>query len=300
MRLWNPARLDPAFPPSTATLPSSHTAIPQESLPRALPIQVYADGITHPVSAVFVDVDASTLATASDKTLVLTDVVTQRVKRRFQGHVGKINAVANSLSAETWLSASYDATVRIWDGRSSYTPIQILKDAKDSVTDVHVVQNNEESQSIIRTASVDGIVRSYDLRKGVIHCDDVKSPITGMTPTRDGQCLVISCLDGCIRLMELESGQLLNTYKSSHVAGRYGLQCCVTADDSTIVSGSEDGSAVLYDVVRATCVQKLTGHVKPVCSVAVHPLRAKTHAIITASYDGTATVWAHDEQFMGW
>ena len=37
------------------------------------------------------------------------------------------------------LSGSYDASVRIWDCRSrSLEPVQILEDAKDSITSLHV------------------------------------------------------------------------------------------------------------------------------------------------------------------
>jgi len=226
-------------------------------------------------------------------------VVTQQAKRRFQGHVGRINAVAIGHGAEIFLSASYDASVRIWDGRSrSYEPIQVLKEAKDSVTNVHVVQ--DDKQALIRTASVDGVVRTYDLRKGEIKCDDTYSPITGLAKTYDGQCIATSCLDGCVRLVDIESGELLNTYSGHHTAGQYGLEVCVTADDSTIVSGSEDGRAVFYDLVRATLVQSLEGHARAVCSVAAHPRQEHSHAVITASYDRTAVVWAHDADFIRW
>ena len=281
-----------------------------EGLARALPIQTYANGYTHPISAIALDPASTTLAAASNKTLVITDVVTQQVKRRFQGHAGAINAVAISNGCETYLSASYDGSVRIWDGRSnSYEPIMALQEAKDSVTDVHVVQDAEEpshnrnrqaNTAMIRTASVDGVVRTYDLRKGNMFADDCGSAITSMTPTHDGQCLVISCLDSPIRLMDLDSGELMNTYTSGHVAGQYGLECCMTADDATLVTGSEDGKAVCYDIVRGHSVQTLEGHSRPTCSVAAHPKRDNNSVVITASYDGTAVVWAADEGFMKW
>lgn len=306
--LWNPLRIDPAFPPPVGLPPLPSTAeTPLGSLARALPIQTYQNGITHPVSAIALDQSSTTLATASEKVLVITDVVTQQVKRRFQGHLGRINAVEISHGCETYLSASYDSTVRIWDGRSrSSEPIQILKEAKDSVTDIHVVQDIPTTKgasantAIIRTASVDGVLRTYDLRKGNIFTDDCGSAITGMTQTFDGECLAVNCLDGSIRLMQIDTGELLNTYTSSHVAGQYGLKCCMTADDATIVTGSEDGRAVLYDLVRGHCVQTLEGHTRPTCSVAAHPKIDNTSVLITASYDGTSIVWANDEGFMKW
>lgn len=305
MRLWNPSRIDPAFPnldDITVRSPTAGKNVPLNSIPRALPIQVYTDGHTHPISAIGLDNQSTTLVSASETTLVVTDVVTKQVKRRLQGHAGRINAVAISKGCETYLSASYDATVRIWDGRSrNYEPIQILKDAKDSVTDVHVVQKysqNDLQQAIIRTASVDGVVRTYDLRMGQVKCDDCQSSISSMAPTHDGQCLAISCLDGTIRLMEQDTGELLNTYVSDHVAGNYSLRCCITSDDANIVTGSEDGRAVLYDLVRGSPVQSLEGHSRPTCSVAANPKRENTSVLITGSFDGNAIVWAHDSSYV--
>ncbi|GKY95527.1 hypothetical protein MPSEU_000514300 [Mayamaea pseudoterrestris] len=306
VRLWNPARLDPAFPPPPRPF-SCHLGgaspamdkVPPRLLPQALPVQTYRDGMAHPVSALAIhDENSACLLAASDKTLVLYDVLSTKPLRRFQGqHFGRINAVAFGPSANTYMSASYDAMVKIWDGRSrSNEPIQTLKDAKDSVTDLHVVATSDHA--VIRASSVDGHVRSYDLRMGVIRTDCMNSPVTGMSPTFDGLCLAISCLDGAIRLIELDNGDLLNTYSGSHTAGHFGLRCSLSSDDATIVSGSEDGSAILYDLVSATVVQKLQGHCRPVCAIATHPEHSSV--VSTAGYDGQCIIWAHDSDYIGW
>jgi mitogen-activated protein kinase organizer 1 len=281
-----------------------------EDLPRAMPIQTYTGGLTHPVSAVGVVESSDTqqlLLAACDKNLVVMDLVTNQVLRRLQGHVGRINALAAADKGEAYLSAGYDGTVCIWDGRSSrdYKPIQVLKEAKDSVTDLYVVPPNASgggsaaAMGMIRTASVDGMVRTYDLRMGVLKNDNCHSSITSMAPTYDGQCMAISCLDGTIRLMELETGELLNTYQGAHKAGQYGLGVAILADDATIVSGSEDGHCVCYDLVRATCVQSLQTLTqsqgsprRPTCAIAAHPKQSSV--VITTSYDESAIVWAYD------
>lgn len=303
VRLWNPLRLDPAHPPpkghSTSAITTHDNDIPLEYLPRALPIQVYNDGVTHPVNAVAVDDTSTTLVTAADKTCVIHDVVTGQCKRRLQGHTGRINAVAVSTGAETYLSASYDASVRIWDGRSrSFEPIQILKEAKDSVTSVHGVQS--DGIAIIRTASVDGVVRTYDLRMGVLQCDDVSSPVTGMCATSDQRGVLVNCLDGALRLVDLEKGQLLKHYADSHKAGQYSLDCAVSANDDFVMTGSEDGSAVIYDITKGRVCQVLEGQRQPTCSVAMHPRLDFASVAITASFDGTAVVWGHDAGLMRW
>jgi mitogen-activated protein kinase organizer 1 len=274
-----------------------------------MPIQTYTSGYTHPITSVTTTESrtaAQVLVAASQKTLVISDLITQQVKRKLYGHhVGIINAVAAARHAEAYLSASYDGTVAIWDGRSSdYKPIQVLKDAKDSVTDVHVVQRedncsgNHLNTAMIRTASIDGVVRTYDLRKGLVDSDDCVSPITSMAPTKDGECLVVSCLDGSIRLLQVDSGELLNTY-TGHKAGNYGLDVQVLANDSTIVSASEDGTCILSDLVLATRVQALeVSPNRPICSIAAHPKISSV--VITASYDETITVWSHDSRQFFW
>lgn len=179
----------------------------------------------------------------------------------------------------------------------SPVPIQILSQARDSVTGVDTLQH-VDGEALIRTCSVDGIVRTYDLRKGILQEDNVDNAIFSMALTHDAQCLAISCLDGTIRLMESETGELLNTYSKHHVAGNYALSCNFTADDAHVVTGSEDGRVVLYDLVRGEMVQELLGHLKPTCSVASHPLRQQSSIVISASYDGSAIVWANDSSYI--
>lgn len=100
VRLWNPARMDPAYPQQEQQKQQAGQDIPIKSLPRALPIHSYADGHSHPVSAIALDESSTTLISASDKTLVWTDVVAQSVQRRFHGHSGRINAVRISKNCE--------------------------------------------------------------------------------------------------------------------------------------------------------------------------------------------------------
>jgi mitogen-activated protein kinase organizer 1 len=299
VRLWNPLRLDPAFPPARTTLYGDRDAIPVVDLPQALPIQVYRDGLTHPVHEVAVDEASTRIAAASDRTVVVHDVVTGQCVRRLQGHQGRVNAVAISKGADIYLSASYDATVRLWDGRSrSHAPLQILTEAKDSVTAVHTVQG--DATAVICTASVDGEIRTYDLRRGLLQCDRVASPITGMCPSRDARGVVVNCLDGALRLLDLQTGRMVQHYADHHRAGQYALDCAVAAEDTAVVTGSEDGSAVVYDWTTGQVRQVLQGHSQPTCSVAMHPKADLASVTITDSFDGTAVVWGHDTGLMQW
>ena len=64
------------------------------------------------------------------------------------------------------VSGSYDATVRLWDCKSQSTkPIQVLEEARDSVSSLQVVGHE------IVTGCVDGRMRVYDLRMGMVFVD---------------------------------------------------------------------------------------------------------------------------------
>ena len=58
--------------------------------------------------------------------------------------------------------------VRLWDTKSQSTkPIQILDEARDSVSSLSILEHE------IVSGSVDGRVRTYDMRMGMVHVDVV-------------------------------------------------------------------------------------------------------------------------------
>jgi mitogen-activated protein kinase organizer 1 len=67
-------------------------------------------------------------------------------------------------------SGSYDRSVRVWDLRSnSRSEIQIIRDFKDSVSSIDV---GNDKKTII-CGSIDGCVRTYDLRQGKQFVDHI-------------------------------------------------------------------------------------------------------------------------------
>ena len=91
---------------------------------------------------------------------------------------------------ESVFIGSFDATVRLWDCKSQSTkPIQVFEDSKDSVSSLHVLGHE------IVTGSVDGKLRLYDLRMGMMYADTIgckNNPIT--TLNRDHHILQIISL----------------------------------------------------------------------------------------------------------
>ncbi|KAI0744924.1 nuclear mRNA splicing protein [Earliella scabrosa] len=221
-----------------------------------------------------------------DRQVFLWDVMTGQTIRRIPGHMGKIFAVEFNEDASVLASGSYDSTVRLWDLKSqNRSPIQILEDARDAVQTIHV------GKTYILTGSVDGHVRTYDLRMGELRSDFLGHPVTAIVPSQDNQTYLATTLDAHIRLMDMSTGKMLNDFKG-HSSTSYRIRACFGHGEATVVCGDESGSVWAWDLVDAAPLQPNPPpkvHDKVVTWVEHHPVEAGE--LITASADGTVKVW---------
>ena len=326
VRLWNPTRIDPAYrAPSSRKLSSqeyyarqyaqsyagNEDMQQQEQLPSALPMQTYSEGHVHPVHAITTNSSSTILLSSSDKTLIATNLVTAQTVQKWWGHAARIEYVAclgggndnnSNVGEDIYASASYDATVRLWDARSkSKDPLMILDDAKDSVS---CVKSGGKGVAQIITSSVDGKIRTYDLRTGQLITEDVSHPITSFDVSNDGRYTAASCLDGMIRLYDKHNNlehinarkEIFSKFSSLHKGSNYKLDCSFTSNDKYIISGSECGGVVVYPVqdhIEGSRI--LQRHTAPTCSITCCPQSSRPWLIASASYDGSVIIWADHE-----
>ena len=218
-----------------------------------------------------------------DRPVFLWDAGTCKIVRKYHGHTQRINCVTFNEDASVLASASYDRTVRLWDMKaaSSRLPIQILEHATDSVESVSICG------TWIQTASVDGELRTYDIRNGGVLIDTFKAPITNTRMNKDASCSLISLLDSSLHLVDLESGRSLISFKG-HLNTKYRLRSTFSRSEASVVSGSEDGAIYIWDVLSGTVTAKLTEHKQAVNCVEWHPSK---DAFLSASMDCTLRLW---------
>jgi mitogen-activated protein kinase organizer 1 len=242
IRLYNPQKA----PPSSVAPPSSST------YPPGL-VNKYA-GHGYEVLSIDVNTDNDKfVSTGGDKTVFLWDVQTAQTIRRFTGHAGRVNRGVFGGDGDSIIAtASFDGTVKIWDVKSNaYKPIMTLDDAKDSVTDIAI------SDADIITASVDGRLRSYDLRMGMCQVDVIGPSCTSVAVSKKGTEVLVSSLDSTIRLMDRTNGECLKAYKDdAFVNSDLRVRSTLGLNDSVIVSGSEDGTIFAWDVMGGECMHK--------------------------------------------
>jgi mitogen-activated protein kinase organizer 1 len=244
-------------------------------------IQTYTDH-GYDISSVASSSCGERFASAAGRSAFVYDVATG-VSRKYSAIANtqqRVNAVCFAgLGHSLLVSASYDTHVRLWDLRSgSSAPAQVLCGARDSVS--AVMTNADE----IVAASIDGCLRTYDVRQGQVIVDCLEAPVS-----RDGECLLTACLDGILRLVDKASGDVLATY-SGHENAVYKVDCAVLHDDSMVVSGSEDGRLCFWDLAgegKDELVSRKTGN-SPVCAVAAHPSQSM---VVSGAHDGSVRVW---------
>ncbi|EXJ92119.1 hypothetical protein A1O3_00669 [Capronia epimyces CBS 606.96] len=254
--------LSRAEPPTSDT----HTAS-KASLSTTRPIQKYA-AHGYPVLDIAVAQDNQTFASVGgDRAVFLWDVQNaEGTLRRFgnntsQGHTSRINCVAFAGEGHSVLvSGSDDTSVRLWDVKSrDAKPLMVLEEAKDSIASIAVPGNGHE----LVTGSVDGRLRSYDVRMGRVTVDVMPAPVTSLDVARDARTVLVGTLDGRIRMMDRTEGTCLRAFPpEGNVEGYKNdslrLKSCFALNESLVLSGSEnDGHVRAWDVLTGKSVGKV-------------------------------------------
>lgn len=264
-------------------------------------VKVYK-GHAYEVLSLDIAPDNATFASAGgDKAVLIWDVSSGTVIRRLQGHFGKVNAVkfggsgagAKDSGANVLVSGSFDSKVMVWDMRAqARLPMQTFQEARDSITSIAIPASIPE----ILVGSVDGNVRTYDLRMGKKIEDTIGAPVTSVvpSPTAPKDSVLISSLDSSLRLMDRSNGKLLATFASPAFKNTsYRSQCAFGYGESTVMAGDESGNLWVWGVIEAKPVipggRKI--HSKVITWIEPHP--TKSDELLTASADGTVKVWGY-------
>ena len=84
----------------------------------------------------------------------------------------------------------------------------------------------------VLVGSVDGTVRQFDIRAGMLLTDNLHEAVTGIAVSHDGNCVLASCLDHTLRLLDKASGESLAIYKGvppcqlCHHSFSIAVLCC--------------------------------------------------------------------------
>jgi mitogen-activated protein kinase organizer 1 len=194
--------------------------------------------------------------------------------------------------------AGFDAKVMLWDMRANtWEPIQTLKDATSSITSLSILGAS------LYASSLDGHVRTYDLRLGKMMDDLVGHAVNSVRPSKLGDSLLVSSQEGKLRLFDAANGSVLQTFtgqKEGRCRAIWGY------GEESVVAGDEDGKVWAWDVLNAKLVEPAgwAHHKRAITALEMHPngkemvtASAGTFALsdsVCEAYetDGTVKVWS--------
>ncbi|KAH7152438.1 WD40-repeat-containing domain protein [Dactylonectria estremocensis] len=259
IRLYNPF-------PSTAVAgdnPKQKPPVPQGRL-----IQTYAAHGYEVLSLAVATDNQRFVSSGGDRTVFLWDVATAATIRRFggnaQSHSARVNCVSFAGDGDSLIvSGGFDTTVRIWDTKStSFKPIQVLAEARDAVTSI-AVRGPE-----VVVGSVDGRVRSYDIRMGRCTTDVIGASVTTVSLMRDGKAMLVGSLDSKLRLMDRENGECLRAYSHPEWSNEeLRVQALLGGREKYVIAGDEmtagpepngQGRIWAWDLMTGKLVAKVT------------------------------------------
>ncbi|KAL2878116.1 hypothetical protein SGCOL_006646 [Colletotrichum sp. CLE4] len=240
IRLYNPASHDQLQRYSSAINSNRPPGTAKAAVPEGRLIQTYA---AHGYEVLDLSVSSDNERFASvggDRAVFLWDVATAKTIRRFggnaHGHTARVNCVSFAGDGDSLvISGGFDTSARVWDAKSnSAKPVQVLDEAKDAITALAV------RDAEVIAGSVDGRVRSYDVRMGRCVTDVIGASVTSLKLTRDGKAMLVGSLDSKIRLMDRESGTCLKTYADDGWRNEeLRVQAVLGSKEKYVIAGDE-------------------------------------------------------------
>lgn len=211
--------------------------------------------------------DSSQIISCSgDKSVILWDVSTGQSLRRLRGHAGSVTCIHFNEESTVGVSGGKDNCICCWDMRSrSNEPIQVLSNARDCVTSIKITDHE------ILAGSLDSCIRRYDLRNAKLITDFLGDSVTCVSYSKDGQCILASCADNSVRLIDKLTGEMLCEY-TGHKTQDVRVESSINSKDNMVVSGSLSGEIYFWDLVNAQVCFKLPHTIgRAVHSLSVHP-----------------------------
>jgi COMPASS component SWD3 len=186
------------------------------------------------------------------------------------------------------VSGSYDEAVFLWDIRTARV-MRSLPAHSDPVGGVDFVRDG----TLLVSCSSDGLIRVWDTASGqclrtFFHEDT--PPVVSVRFSPNGKYIATWMLDNSVRMWNYVEGRCVKTYQG-HINGKYSLQGAFGTyhgKQAMILSGSEDGGIILWDINTKKVLQRLQGHEGAVMGVDVHP---KERMIASCGMDMTIRIW---------
>lgn len=195
------------------------------------------------------------------------------------GHNSAIQCIVLTGDNQHIISGSYDASVRIWDIEKK-SQSALLKAHKGGVHGICYIEN----RSLIVSADDKNEIIIWDFPNRTIkQRANLLLPIWTIL-VKNENCIIAGALM-TIAFIGVDSLSI-ERHMEGHTNNVFSL--VLTSDGRRLVSGSQDCSIIIWDLIKYKKINQLFGHLAPICSLA---LTDENSLIISGSDDTLINVW---------
>jgi WD40 repeat protein len=291
---------------SPAVIPPQPRAAQNSSSQPQLFIQL---GHSQIVTSVAASGDGRFILTGSfDRTARLWDAATGAELKVFTGHTDDVTALAFSPDSRLALTASKDNTARLWDLATGAQIGLLTTRTRESRKGITSVAFSPDGRSVLLgcwdTNAYLWDVQTAKLIKTFAGAMRFTGFVSSLAFSPDGQKILLGTGDDVSRLLDATTGQELQRFPApaSLPANKtfppiparvkegnvWVTAVAFSPDGRSVLTGSRDRSARLWDAATGKELRRFTGHSSDLSSVA---FSADGRFILTASDDGTARLW---------
>uniref|UniRef100_G3RMY1 Neutral sphingomyelinase activation associated factor n=1 Tax=Gorilla gorilla gorilla TaxID=9595 RepID=G3RMY1_GORGO len=230
--------------------------------------------------------DATVITSSWDNNVYFYSIAFGRRQDTLMGHddaVSKICWHDNRL-----YSASWDSTVKVWSGVPAEMPgtkrhhFDLLAELEHDVS-VDTISLNAASTLLV-SGTKEGTVNIWDLttatlmhqipcHSGIV-CDTAFSP--------DSRHVLSTGADGCLNVIDVQTGMLISSMTSDEP------QRCFVWDGNSVLSGSQSGELLVWDLLGAKVSERIQGHTGAVTCIWMNE---QCSSIITGGEDRQIIFW---------